>query len=93
MEVVTGQRRTGRAGPAEIVKGSGISWRTELGGSERDRGGGILWTARRKMKGCDWNFDRRASDVPQARRKGEMRRIGEAQVSEGSCRWSHNQAG
>ena len=57
-----------------LSNGRGISWRTKLGGGERDRVGGILWTAGREMKGCDRNFDRRASDVPQAGREGEMRR-------------------
>ena len=47
--------------------------RTDLGGGERDKVGRILWTAGREMKGCDRNFDRRASDVPQAGREGEMR--------------------
>ena len=51
----------------------GISWRTGQGCGERDRVGGILWATGREMKGCDRNFDRRASEVPQAGREGEMR--------------------
>ena len=79
----TGQRRTGRAGPARLSNGRGISWRSELGGGERNRGGGISWTAGWKLKGCDRNLDRRASGVPQAGREGEMHReIGEIVIRE-----------
>ena len=79
MDDATGQRRTGRAGPAGLSNGWGISRRTEMGGGERNRGGGILWTAGRKMKGFDRNLDWRALGVPHAGREGEMRReIGES---------------
>ena len=63
---------TGNAGRGRGTRGA-LSGRTDLGGGERDKVGGILWTAGREMKGRDRNFDRRASDIPQAGREGEVR--------------------